>query len=119
MRLKDRVVYVRSALISIPSLRLTFVEDSMFIVTCQSSNRLCDSLAASSLLLSFHRVHAEKSELPTSTQRDPALDEIENTIISLSDKRIERHLHRFQSLLNEEISASSNGYTIQKPRAYC
>lgn len=103
-RLDDRVVYVRSALILIPSIGLTFVEDSMFIVLCQSADSDVTT-EPRSLLFSFHRLHAESHDLPTFSGSDRALDGIKETIIHLSDKRIERHLRRFKTMLNDETSA--------------
>lgn len=104
IRLDDRVVYVRSALLSIPSKGLTFVEDSMFIVLSKSPDS--DTTAEPrSLVFSLHRVHAASHDLSTFSGSDHASDRIKETIIHLSGRRIERHLRKFKALLSEETSA--------------
>lgn len=89
----DRVVYVWTGLVTLPSRQWTFVEDSIIVVRRASAD------SPTSLLQNWHRAWMEDYGLQSES------DPLKETILSSLSHRVKDHFRAFKSSMEDPKSA--------------
>lgn len=93
----DRVVFVMSSLVFLPSERLTCTEESIVVITALD----CASTACGSHLTNWHRSHAQHNDVPTSLERERTLAALRQRFITESSDRNKHHMYKLKKWLRE------------------
>lgn len=100
-----RVVYMHSSLVTFPAERLSFVEENTFVIVRPPQSVEYEPLTSSgnsgSLLINWHRVHAQHYDVPASLARDRALDTLKQSFISDSSIRDQNHFRKLKKWLSD------------------
>lgn len=89
----DRVVFVMSSMVFLPSERLNCTEENIVVLSALD--------CGSSLLINWHRSHAQHNDVPASQERESTLAALRQRFIRETSDRDKHHVYKLKKWLRE------------------